>query len=233
MDLDERANRCRVMWEKARNMYASFFTELSEVMTTMPAADFDDWCFKSVGVSLNVAIKASEILKATDAARVQSELKAAARVAKESAKQEIFDIRAKQIETQLTIEKNRTAIREQKAINSLLKYEPKSTLVASVLRELASRQAQTRIENGLAYMLLKEAVKRGAEGNDPTTGKKWKWEKWAELAIRRPLPTIREAMRLAKQEASKNDGYPSFSNNALNGNHNFPAVDNIYHRGAP
>jgi len=230
MDLDERASRCRVLWEKARNMYGSFFAELADVRSTMSPAEFDAWCFKSVGVSLSVAIKASEVLKATDAARVQSELKAVVRTAKEAGKQDILDIKAKQIATRLAIEKNRTAIRDQEAINSRLKYEPVSTLVANILTELAAQRVRTRIQNGLAYILLKEAVKSGAEGIDPSTGKKWKWEKWAVLAIGRPIASIRGCMWEAKKfNHQENVQLQTFSGKVLNGSHNPSVVDDVYH----
>lgn len=228
MDLDDRAKRCRVMWEKARNMYGAFFAELSDVMTTMTPREFDDWCYKSVGVSVNVAIKASEVLKATDAARVQAELKTVQKAAKEAAKQDMLDLKAKQVSTRLTMEKNLTAIREQQAINSGLKYEPQSPMVGEILSELAGRRTRTRIENGIAYLRLRQAIKSGAEGLDPATGKKWKWEKWAELAIGRPIHTIRVSMQAAKKELSKNVTPVTVLMKPLNGQEKSTVVDRIY-----
>jgi hypothetical protein len=237
MDLDETAKRCRVMWEKGRNYYTAFFAALSDVQDTLSSEEFDDWCFKSVGVSLNVALQASKVLRETDRLRVESQLKRAAqakrdadKITKEAAKLDLLDIQEKQTATRLSMEKNLTAIHEQAAIKSMLKYDPQSAEVAEILSQLSNRQAETRIANGLNYLRLKELVKSGAEGQDPATGKKWKWEKWAEMAIGRPMRTIREAMQDAKKELLKNGGHPPLSGNPLNGNGNPPIeIDKIHH----
>ena len=75
-DPDQVAKRVRVLWEKGRNMYGSFFTEI-EAMRDRREDDaaFDRWMFKQVGVSVSVAIRASNILRAADAQRVQQELR--------------------------------------------------------------------------------------------------------------------------------------------------------------
>lgn len=241
MDLDEEAKRCRVMWEKGRNMYTAFFSALSDVQGALSPEDFDNWCFKSVGVSLNVALKASGVLREADRLRVESSLKRAAQEAREQAKLkkeqatlQAADIKDKRTETQLNIEKNLTLLHEQQAVNERLatnpklNYKPENTEVAEILSELSARQGKTRIENGLDYIRLKELVKSGAEGKDPATGKKWKWEKWAVLAIGRPLSSIRDAMTQAKKALLKNDNSLSFSGKPLNGPDDSPVVDKVY-----
>jgi hypothetical protein len=193
------------MWEKARNMYGAFFTELSDAMAQMPAGEFDKWCFKSVGVSLSIAIKASEVLKATDQARVQSELKAAVRVAKEARKQEVLELKSQhakteleKAETDLEAGQARAKLRELEAAGSGVTLTPVSAQAEAILAKLSTRRSSTRIENGLDYIRLQQLVKSGAEGIDRATGKKWKWEKWATLAIGRPIDTIRDSMQQAR-----------------------------------
>jgi hypothetical protein len=229
MDLEERAKHCRVLWEKGRNMYTSFFAVLADVMPTMSEKEFETWCFKSVGVSLPMAIKVSEVLKSGDALQVQIELKRAVRLAREQAKQQDLDIKAKQTATKLTIEKNLSSIHREQAVSHGLKYIPRDAEVAEILVGIANRQGRTRIDNGIDYLRLKELVKSGAEGLDLATGKKWKWEKWAELVIGRPLVTIRRSMHEAKEALSKNDTYVSIYSKPLNSIDNPPVVDKIHH----
>lgn len=215
-ELDERGKLCRVQWDKARAYYDAFFTQFNAVMRTLSSDQFDDWLHRSVGISFDAAFKASELLNAVDAKRVQSEMKEKLKTAREAKKQERLELKAQQIATQLAIEKDRTELRKQQAINSELTYQPLSREVKTLLADLEVIHVRTVIENGMIYLRLKEAVKSGAEGNDPATGKKWKWEKWAAMAIRRPMPTIRRCMGEAKAALEKNDHYRAVFANPLN-----------------
>lgn len=75
-DPDQVAKRARVLWDKARNMYGSFFTEI-EAMRQRLGDDsaFDEWMYRKVGVSLSVAIRAANLLRESDARRVHEALK--------------------------------------------------------------------------------------------------------------------------------------------------------------
>jgi hypothetical protein len=80
-DPDQVAKRARVLWDKARNMYGSFFVEISAMRDRLGDDDaFDEWMHRKVGVSLGVAIRISNVLREADARRVHEDLKTHAAV---------------------------------------------------------------------------------------------------------------------------------------------------------
>jgi hypothetical protein len=211
IDLEDKAERLRVVWEKARNMYTSFFAELSEVSESMKPEEFHRWCYEKVGVSLSVALKTADVLREADALHVKAQLKhvdtmattavrqerakakeaeANAKKAQAEAQQATLDLTAKKEETKLKIEstkKRRVALNE---IKSDFHYVPEDRDVAKILERIATRDTRTRTENGEDFLKLKEMVKDGRMGNNPATSKKWTWTKWAPMALKRSLRDV-------------------------------------------
>jgi hypothetical protein len=64
MDID--AGRLRVKWDKGRNYFLSFFSELTEVQKSMDREAFAQWCIQELHLSLGIIWNASNVLKAID-----------------------------------------------------------------------------------------------------------------------------------------------------------------------
>ena len=83
------AQRVRVLWEKGRNYFNSFYTELSQVRAEIGNdTEFTKWCMMELRVSVGIISDMSAILKKVDAARVRSEL-ASARATEQKQKAEL------------------------------------------------------------------------------------------------------------------------------------------------
>lgn len=66
MNLDEHANRLRVLWKTGRDKYASFFAVLEEVRAEIGNDALSNWCFHNLSISLSTIVKISEVLVKTD-----------------------------------------------------------------------------------------------------------------------------------------------------------------------
>jgi hypothetical protein len=87
-------DKLKVLWQKGRNYFATFFVELGDVRKQIDNDDeFASWCFTDLHIGLERLIKTSNLLKKDDAAKVKQDLafvreaerrrKAAAKVAKQ------------------------------------------------------------------------------------------------------------------------------------------------------
>jgi hypothetical protein len=74
MDTDDDATRLRVLWNKGRNMYASFFVELGAVRKRIGDDKLSDWCFNELHISLSVISDTASLLKKADAKRERDDL---------------------------------------------------------------------------------------------------------------------------------------------------------------
>lgn len=83
-DYTERVNRLRVLWNKGRNIYSSFYTELNEARLEVGDAGFASWCFDELRISLSVLNEHAKILKAADAAIVKEGLARAGKMQREA-----------------------------------------------------------------------------------------------------------------------------------------------------
>jgi hypothetical protein len=72
--MDDRAEKLRVLWKKARNMYASFFTELDAVRHEIGDDKLADWCFEELHMSLSIISSTASLLRKVDADRVRTDL---------------------------------------------------------------------------------------------------------------------------------------------------------------
>jgi hypothetical protein len=87
-------DKLKVLWQKGRNYYASFFVELADARKQIGNDDeFASWCVTELHIGLERLIKTSNLLRKDDAAKVKQDLasareaerqrKAAAKIAKQ------------------------------------------------------------------------------------------------------------------------------------------------------
>lgn len=75
MQTSEKADRLRVMWNKSRNYFQSFLTELGEVRKMMGNDRvFARWCVEELHISIGVITNTANILKKADADIARAEL---------------------------------------------------------------------------------------------------------------------------------------------------------------
>jgi hypothetical protein len=117
--MDDRAEKLRVLWKKARNMYASFFTELDAVRHEIGDDKLADWCFEELHMSLSIISSTASLLRKVDADRVRSDLADAQAGLKEA---QVREKRQKRIE------------REQAEIASATAAVEKAKLLAEKAR---------------------------------------------------------------------------------------------------
>jgi hypothetical protein len=68
--------KLRVLWQKGRNMYKTFFYELEEVRKRIGSdEEFASWCWTDLGIGIDTLIIMAGILPQTDAARIKRNLK--------------------------------------------------------------------------------------------------------------------------------------------------------------
>jgi hypothetical protein len=94
--MDDRVERLRVLWNKGRNMYAAFFSELDAVRHDVGDENLSDWCFNELHISLSIISDMASLLKKPDADHVRMEL-AKARLAQQRARSEQARLRREQI----------------------------------------------------------------------------------------------------------------------------------------
>ncbi len=66
--------RLRVKWDKGRNYFQTFFSELDQVRKGMDSATFTEWCIKELHLGVGIIVNAANVLKSIDAALVKETL---------------------------------------------------------------------------------------------------------------------------------------------------------------
>jgi hypothetical protein len=121
----EKADRVRVLWKKARNFYSSFFAELGDVRAELGNdEEFIAWCDSELRVSIGVISEVAGVLQTADRRLARAELfrakaierlqkkreRDAARAAREARDMEKIRISAEK-KARERLEKNRAAAR--------------------------------------------------------------------------------------------------------------------------
>jgi hypothetical protein len=71
---EEEIQKLRVFWQKGRNMFATFFTELTDVRREIgDDIKFAQWCETELRKPLRIILKMTQILREPDATRVKKE----------------------------------------------------------------------------------------------------------------------------------------------------------------
>lgn len=84
-----REEKLRVLWDKGRNYFASFFKELADVQKEMSPKAFEQWCWDDLRISAGTVQTAAGVLKEVDAKRVKHDFaraKAAEQLRRETAR---------------------------------------------------------------------------------------------------------------------------------------------------
>lgn len=92
--LQEEARRLHIMWQKAENMFASFYAELERLRPQITDELLNDWCFWNLGRTLNGLNQVTKIFDDADADRIRASLKKARMLAQEQAAEERAQVAA-------------------------------------------------------------------------------------------------------------------------------------------
>jgi hypothetical protein len=198
-DYSERASKLRVLWNKGRNMYSAFYSELNEARREIGDEQFANWCFTELRISLSILNEAARLLKSADAGVVRTELARAVQANKEivaharqAAKEERERLAEQKKREQAELRKERKhaarveykkAWRENKAI-ALRRAMPENAELSRLLAECATIEKTSRAELGRHYMVMKEIVQTQKAGRDER-GEHWTWGKWSRTYIDR------------------------------------------------
>jgi hypothetical protein len=69
------SDKLKVLWQKGRNCFSTFFVELGDVRKLIgDDRAFASWCITDLRIGVDALFTMSKVLKKTDAARVQGEL---------------------------------------------------------------------------------------------------------------------------------------------------------------
>lgn len=144
----EEAQRLRVLWQKAENMFASFYAELEHLQPQITDPLLDDWCFWNLGISLETLNRTTKILQDADADRVRASMKLAREVAKQQAAAEraraAAEIAAQQaIEDATRRQREAEEAAETQRVNALaaaqLQRGPRSKVLPELVAEIKRR----------------------------------------------------------------------------------------------
>jgi flagellar biosynthesis GTPase FlhF len=143
-DFTDSAQRLRVMWNKGRNMYSAFYTELDSVRREVGDDQFADWCFHKLRISLSILNETARVLKAADASVVKTELAKAREVEKEAKKRAAEQAKREREEAKVRRELDRLKREEEERMAAKAREDTK---VADRARKTAERAAQRNKAN--------------------------------------------------------------------------------------
>lgn len=189
-DYTEVAARLRVLWNRGRHTYSTFFAELQTARAEIgDDVKFADWCFYDLKISVSVIQTVSGVLVKADRDRVRQEIAVVKKLAAaESKAQREADRAAKDARQHAKTEaekKQRKSEGQQRRRQRERENAPKPILISDVprLAELQERdrtlEVSHRVERGEVYAEMHRIVDAGEAGKDEF-GRKWKWTRWVE-----------------------------------------------------
>jgi hypothetical protein len=113
-------DKLRVLWQKGRNYFTSFFIELENIRREIGNdKEFASWCFMDFHVGLDALVGVSDVLKATDAKIIKRELATALELEKEERKAKREEEKARKAQAaaekaQKQVQKKKEASHERK-----------------------------------------------------------------------------------------------------------------------
>lgn len=207
-DYTDQAARLRVLWNKGRQAFSSFYSELGQAHAEIGNEQFGDWCFYELQISLSICNQVAKILKEADARRVKDDLTVAReeerkqkrerlalekqrRDAERAAKRQSQEAEATERRRQYhnKRERNRCAAARKREL-SLEKPRPTDVEAAQWIDESERIDQLSRVERGRLYLQMKEKVQTQQVGKNPSTGKPWTWTAWATAYIPRSVREI-------------------------------------------
>jgi hypothetical protein len=214
VDFSERAARLRVLWNRGRNIYSSFYTELDEARREIGDARFADWCFNELRISLSILNETVRVLKSADAGVVKAEL-ARARDAEKEIKKEMAaqnrqareEAHARRVAEGLRREEaaaeakanqklaRRYAQRKDKK-EKLRSSPPVDAILRDLLAQAATVEKTSRVELGRLYAAMKQRVHTAKVGNDEHSHP-FTWKSWVGAYIRER--TLRDVNRCIEE----------------------------------
>jgi len=223
-DFTDSAQRLRVMWNKGRNMYSAFYTELDNVRREVGDEHFADWCFHKLRISLSILNETARVLKSADASVVKAEL-AKARDAEREAKKRAAE-QTKLEREKAKVRRERLKKEEEERVAAKAREDAKIAEKARKVAERArernkeNREKKTieltvqgpenpvlrqglencrRIETASRVELGREYAKMKEEvvmrrAGKNASGKLWTWGEWANFYIKRSARDINKCI---------------------------------------
>lgn len=199
-DYTETTSRLRVLWNRGRQFYSSFYAELQTARAEIGDDRFADWCFYELRISLSIMQNVAAVLQKADAERVKQELMVSKRLAQAQAKaardaaraasqrkREAATASAKRAKSNAYQRTRRARIKEEATAKSVRISE--NPYLAELVIKARGIVKTSRVDCGHLYAEMKRAVQAGEAGNDEF-GKKWRWTRWATLHIDRSVRDI-------------------------------------------
>lgn len=139
--MTERAQKILVLWNKGRNYFTTFFSELEQVRNEM-ANDrtFAKWCEEELSLSIGVMADVSNILKRADAAIVKQQL-STARAAEKANKKSERDARAQALKEERA---RKADAKAEKAAEKARKEEEKKAAEKKERKQERDREYKKR-----------------------------------------------------------------------------------------
>lgn len=213
-DFTETGARLRVLWNRGRQIYSTFFAELATVRQEFnDDARFADWCFYDLKISVSILQNASALLKKADTKRVQDELMLVKRFAAAEAKAKKDAERLKkqqQRDEKTEADKREERRRRQRERRARIKDETKSVRIPEnprlieLIAEVRQINKVSRAECGRRFTEMQRMVNSGEAGRDEF-GKKWRWQRWATLHIDFTVRWVNKCIEEFRNNGSQND----------------------------
>lgn len=165
------AEKATVLWQKGRNYFSSFYTELAQIRSVIgDDVTFARWCVTDLHITLDVLTNVSEVLKRADRDVVKQQL-ANARAAERREKAQARAVAAREREQKRVARAEEAARRaaEQARIEEEKKQQERRT--RDNLRKQQSRQRVKEWKMAAYDAMAKNASDRMANNIYPTDGK--------------------------------------------------------------
>jgi hypothetical protein len=190
--VDDRAQGqlMRIKWNKACNMFASFYAELSMVRREVGDEQLPDWCAHNLHLGMSVINKTSDILLANDAAVVKDEIKRAAELERAHKRQE----KAQKRQAALAAKEERRLAREAAQAEKARKANEKLEAAKAALRASRPKRAPDKTD------LVRARIRPLVEGNKAISRKAIAAELGVgEKAVQLAVAVERERASLLKE----------------------------------
>jgi len=182
-DFTNPAERLRVQFLRARDQFSSFFKGLEEATQGMTPTERASWCLHELRIGESVLRSSMALLTKADAAMYRDSLRF-----KEP--QAPRPPREKKIPTEKAPKNTVKDGRARFMAEYVKSGEGLSEELKHALAAVARIEAKSRIELGEHFVVLRDLVKRGAAGRNPSTNKRWNWTDWAPLYLNRSARDI-------------------------------------------
>jgi hypothetical protein len=222
-DYTDRAARLRVLWNRGRQIYTSFFSELGQTRAEIGDEQIGDWCFYELQISLSNCNRIAGILKDADARREKDDL-AIAHEQERKQKRERRALEKQRREAERAAEQQRreaeNAERKRQSRNkrernrcaaarkqdrSLEKPRPADVEMAQWIDESERIDQLSRVERGRLYQQMKEKVDTQQVGKNPKTAKPWTWMARAQAYIPRSRMDVYRCVTEFNTKRSENE----------------------------